>query len=236
MVIDFEGKWRAARPSSDTPTHRRLFLAFPTSAASSIPIRARGRLRPGRAGIPCLGTTHADYFYGEVPVTRALTPGKSPGYEWETGNVIVERGLKGIDTPPTAPACWSTATRPSPGGRTSPRRWRPRWRSKSSRKWPCCRFNSQPEPRADRGGAPEQALPTEARRGRLLWADSRVLKRDRRKGIRRRPDQRLPSRRPAAGTPVSSPFYAISKGLRRHFRVKRLAAHSRASIHNMYLF
>ena len=45
----------------------------------------------GRA-IPCLGTTHADYFYGEVPVTRPMTGQEIGGeYEWETGNVIVER-------------------------------------------------------------------------------------------------------------------------------------------------
>ena len=43
-------------------------------------------------GIPCLGTTHADYFYGEVPVTRPMSEQEIHGaYEWETGNVIVER-------------------------------------------------------------------------------------------------------------------------------------------------
>ena len=43
-------------------------------------------------GIPCLGTTHADYFYGEVPVTRSMTAEEiQSAYEWETGNVIVER-------------------------------------------------------------------------------------------------------------------------------------------------
>jgi L-ribulose-5-phosphate 4-epimerase len=43
-------------------------------------------------GIPCLGTTHADYFYGEIPVTRVMTPDEvSTAYEWETGQVIVER-------------------------------------------------------------------------------------------------------------------------------------------------
>ena len=47
--------------------------------------------RPGRP-IPCFGTTHADYFYGEVPVTRQMTPEEiASAYEWETGNVIVER-------------------------------------------------------------------------------------------------------------------------------------------------
>lgn len=48
-------------------------------------------------GIPCLGTTHCDYFHGEVPVTRAMTPEEiATDYEWETGNVIVER-FKNLD-------------------------------------------------------------------------------------------------------------------------------------------
>ena len=48
----------------------------------------------GRA-IPCLGTTHADYFYGEVPVTRPMTPQEIGGeYEWETGKVH-RRALSG---------------------------------------------------------------------------------------------------------------------------------------------
>ncbi len=43
-------------------------------------------------GIQCIGTTHADYFYGEVPVTRPMTSDEiAAAYEWETGNVIVER-------------------------------------------------------------------------------------------------------------------------------------------------
>jgi L-ribulose-5-phosphate 4-epimerase len=47
--------------------------------------------------LPCLGTTHCDYFHGPVPVTRAMTPAEVGGeYEWETGKVIVE-GFAGID-------------------------------------------------------------------------------------------------------------------------------------------
>ena len=47
--------------------------------------------------IPSLGTTHADYFYGEVPVTRPMTDAEIEGnYEWETGNVIIER-FKNLD-------------------------------------------------------------------------------------------------------------------------------------------
>jgi L-ribulose-5-phosphate 4-epimerase len=100
VVVDYEGNVveGALRPSSDTPTHRRLFLAFPeiravvhTHSRAAVAFAQAGR------GIPCLGTTHADYFYGEVPVTRPLTPEEiASAYEWETGNVIVER-FKDLD-------------------------------------------------------------------------------------------------------------------------------------------
>ncbi len=80
------------RCSSDTPTHRRLYLAFGTGAV--VHTHSRNAVAFAQAGraIPCLGTTHADYFYGEVPVTRPMTEQEIGGeYEWETGNVIVER-------------------------------------------------------------------------------------------------------------------------------------------------
>lgn len=101
VIVDFkEGKVVEGqlRFSSDTPTHRRLFQAFPgiravvhTHSRHAVAFAQAGR------GIPCLGTTHADYFYGEVPVTRALTPEEiQTNYESETGQVIVER-LQGLD-------------------------------------------------------------------------------------------------------------------------------------------
>jgi L-ribulose-5-phosphate 4-epimerase len=95
VVVDYEGKIveGSLRPSSDTPTHRRLFLAFP-EIRSVVHTHSREAVAWAQAGrgIPCFGTTHADYFYGEVPVTRHLTPEEiAAGYEWETGNVIVER-------------------------------------------------------------------------------------------------------------------------------------------------
>ena len=95
VVVDYEGSVveGALRPSSDTPTHRRLFLAFPEIRAV-VHTHSRNAVAFAQAGrcIPCLGTTHADYFYGEVPVTRPMTPEEiGSGYEWETGNVIVER-------------------------------------------------------------------------------------------------------------------------------------------------
>jgi L-ribulose-5-phosphate 4-epimerase len=90
-----EGKWR---PSSDTETHRRLFMAF-AGIRSVVHTHSRHAVsfaQSGR-GIPCLGTTHADYFYGDVPITRPMTDAEIEGpYEWETGNVIVER-FKNLD-------------------------------------------------------------------------------------------------------------------------------------------
>jgi L-ribulose-5-phosphate 4-epimerase len=88
--IRVEGKMN---PSSDTPTHRRLFLAFEkiggvvhTHSSCATSFAQAGR------PIPAFGTTHADYFYGEIPVTRKMTPQEiASAYEWETGNVIVER-------------------------------------------------------------------------------------------------------------------------------------------------
>ena len=100
VVVDMEGRAveGTLRPSSDTPTHRRLFQAFPgiRAVVHSHSRNAVAFAQAGR-GIPCLGTTHADYFYGDVPVTRPMTPEEvRSAYEWETGNVIVER-FRGID-------------------------------------------------------------------------------------------------------------------------------------------
>ncbi len=95
VVVDMDGKIveGALRPSSDTPTHRRLFLAF-AHARSIVHTHSRHAVAFAQAGreIPLLGTTHADYFRGAVPVTRALTAKEiGSDYEWETGNVVVER-------------------------------------------------------------------------------------------------------------------------------------------------
>lgn len=94
VVIDMDGQVveGALRPSSDSPTHRRLFQAF-TGIRSVVHSHSRNAVAFAQAGrgIPCFGTTHADYFFGEVPVTRPMsTEEVKSGYEWETGNVIVE--------------------------------------------------------------------------------------------------------------------------------------------------
>ena len=80
VLVDLEGQKVSGtmRPSSDTPTHRRFFQAF-ASIRAVVHTHSRNAVVvcPGRTGDPCLGTTHADYFYGEVPVTRPMTPKKS---------------------------------------------------------------------------------------------------------------------------------------------------------------
>lgn len=95
VVLDLAGDKVEGRlnPSSDTPTHRRLFLAFPNigGVVHTHSTHATAFAQAGRP-IPIFGTTHADYFNGEVPVTRKMTPHEiASDYEWETGSVIVER-------------------------------------------------------------------------------------------------------------------------------------------------
>ena len=96
VLVDLDGKIveGTLRPSSDTPTHRRLFLAFPDvgGVVHTHSSHATAFAQAGRE-IPIFGTTHADYFFGNIPVTRKMTAAEISGgaYEWETGNVIVER-------------------------------------------------------------------------------------------------------------------------------------------------
>lgn len=81
------------KPSSDTPTHLVLYRAFrETGGVVHTHSRAATSWAQAGFGIPALGTTHADYFAGEIPCTRAMTHEEIAGdYEAETGHVIVER-------------------------------------------------------------------------------------------------------------------------------------------------
>jgi L-ribulose-5-phosphate 4-epimerase len=106
VLVDLEGKKVEGKlnPSSDTPTHRRLFIAFREIAGvvHTHSSHATAFAQAGRS-IPIFGTTHADYFNGDVPITRKMTKTEISGgaYEWETGNVIVEafKGLDPLDFP-----------------------------------------------------------------------------------------------------------------------------------------
>lgn len=96
-----EGKYK---PSSDTPTHLELYRAF-ENIGGVCHTHSRWATSFAQAGVGVIpmGTTHADYFYGEIPCTRAMTPAEIGGeYEKETGTVIIE-AFKGID-PMTIPA------------------------------------------------------------------------------------------------------------------------------------
>jgi len=84
-----EGKYN---PSSDTPTHLELYLAFPGigGVVHTHSPAATAWAQAGRS-LPCYGTTHADYFYGEIPCTRSLSEEEvEAGYEKNTGLVIIE--------------------------------------------------------------------------------------------------------------------------------------------------
>ncbi len=99
VVVDLIGKVVEGdlRPSSDTPTHLEFYKAFPeiggvTHTHSTF---ATAWAQAGRA-IPFYGTTHADYFYGDIPCARALTQAEIEGeYEKNTGLAIVETFRKG---------------------------------------------------------------------------------------------------------------------------------------------
>ena len=95
VVVDLDGNIVEGelRPSSDTPTHLLLYQHFQGvggithTHSSKATVFAQARME-----IPCLGTTHADHFYGPVPVTRPLTAQEvAEAYEMNTGRVIVER-------------------------------------------------------------------------------------------------------------------------------------------------
>ena len=97
-----EGKWR---PSSDTQTHLEIYKAFPeiggiahTHSTNAVAFAQAG------LDIPALGTTHADYFYGDIPCTRELTQQEvEEAYEINTGKVVVEcikeRGIDPMAVP-----------------------------------------------------------------------------------------------------------------------------------------
>ena len=107
VIVDLYGKLVEGKhtPSTDTLTHIELYRSFPSingiahSHARWCTIFAQMGL-----GIPALGTTHADYFHGEIPCTRKLRAYEIRGdYERETGSVIAERFQKGKISPEEMP-------------------------------------------------------------------------------------------------------------------------------------
>lgn len=106
VVVDLEGNVVEGkyRPSSDTPTHIELYKAHPEIGGvvhthSTYATAFAQSCRP----IPAYGTTHADYFYGDIPRARPLAPEEMPEYEKNTGKVINET-FAGKDVT-AVPAC-----------------------------------------------------------------------------------------------------------------------------------
>ena len=109
-----EGRYK---PSSDTPTHLELYKAF-KNIGGIVHTHSRWATSFAQAGkgIVPMGTTQGDYFYGEIPCTRAMTPQEIAGeYEKETGTVIIEafNGKSADDIPAVlvknhGPFAWGT--------------------------------------------------------------------------------------------------------------------------------
>jgi L-ribulose-5-phosphate 4-epimerase len=105
----------ALRPSSDMVTHRLLYQQFSGIGGVTHTHSPKATaFAQARREIPCFGTTHADHFYGTIPVTRMLTAEEiNAGYEINTGRVIVERfadldpvAMPGVLVASHAPFAW----------------------------------------------------------------------------------------------------------------------------------
>ena len=117
VITDLQGQIVEGnlRPSSDLATHLSLYQAF-QGVGGVVHTHSRYATAWAQAGkpIPCLGTTHADYFQGAIPVTPSMAAEEiHDQYEWNTGQVIVRRfkDLDPLATPGVlvqghAPFCW----------------------------------------------------------------------------------------------------------------------------------
>jgi len=119
IVVDLDGNVIEGdlNPSTDTPSHLVLYKNFPGIGGITHTHSKRATaFAQARVEIPCLGTTHADHFFGPVPLTRPLTQEEvETAYEANTGEVIVERfeGLDPIEIPSVlvaghAPFSWGS--------------------------------------------------------------------------------------------------------------------------------
>jgi L-ribulose-5-phosphate 4-epimerase len=107
VITDLQGNLVEGklRPSSDLATHAALYCAY-DRIGGVVHTHSRHATAWAQAvrEIPCLGTTHADYFHGPVPITKHLTAAEvEGGYEANTGTAIL-RGMEGLD-PLACPAC-----------------------------------------------------------------------------------------------------------------------------------
>ncbi|MPQ30743.1 L-ribulose-5-phosphate 4-epimerase [Clostridium estertheticum] len=107
VVVDMDGNIVEGKlnPSSDTPTHLALYKAFP-NIMGVVHTHSPWAVSFAQAGvsIPAAGTTHGDYFYGDIPVTRSMTEDEIiKDYEKQTGNVVVETFNKNNINPDQVP-------------------------------------------------------------------------------------------------------------------------------------
>lgn len=123
VVVDLDGKVVEGElnPSSDTPTHRVLYREFEEIGGITHTHSVHATMF-SQAGVelPCQGTTHADHFYGSVPVVRELSPEEvAEDYETNTGLAIAEcfreRGIK----PMEMPACFQKYHAPFTWGKNA---------------------------------------------------------------------------------------------------------------------
>ena len=108
VVLDLDGNIveGTKKPSSDTPTHLALYRAWP-GVRGVVHTHSRNATTYAQAGLDIVagGTTHGDYFYGDIPCTRYMTPEEIAGeYELETGKVIIETFAKRAINPLDIPA------------------------------------------------------------------------------------------------------------------------------------
>ena len=108
VVMDLDGNKVEGKlnPSSDTPTHVEIYKAFKEvgGVVHTHSSYATSWAQAGR-GIPCYGTTHADYFYGEIPCVRCLTKDEiETAYEENTGHLIVNEFNRMGKDPVAVPA------------------------------------------------------------------------------------------------------------------------------------
>ncbi len=120
VVTDLDGRnvEGTLRPSSDLPTHLALYRAF-ERVNGVVHTHSRYATAWAQAGvdIPCLGTTHADYFCGSIPVTAPMQPGEIESeYEWNTGQVIIRRfanldplATRAVLVAGHGPFCWGSS-------------------------------------------------------------------------------------------------------------------------------
>ena len=108
VVVDLDGRRvdGTLKPSSDLPTHLALYRAWPSvgGVAHTHSLYATMFAQAER-DIPCFGTTHADYFYGDIPVTRIQTPDDvKTDYEANAGRLIVDTFAERRLSPAEIPA------------------------------------------------------------------------------------------------------------------------------------